>query len=147
MKVVQEEGDGHEDGELPPHDAHEGEEGDLMEITLNVVEGRQWGFAPNLIEIPTGQRVRLTLIDDGRAEHDVEIAELIAKIVSTAGGVVLHANMAGGHPDERAAVAHAMSGTTASVTFTPAKAVEDEFVCTIPGHKEAGMVGKLIVTQ
>ena len=38
-------------------------------------------------------------------------------------------------------------GTTATVLFTPTQIGEYEFECTIPGHKEAGMVGRVTVTQ
>ena len=52
----------------------------------------------------------------------------------------------GGHEADVVA-AHAIAGTNASVIFTPTEAGVYEFACTLPGHKEAGMVGKLIVTN
>ena len=42
---------------------------------------------------------------------------------------------------------HAMPGTESSVLFTATKAASFEFAPTIPGHKESGMVGPLVVTN
>ena len=50
-----------------------------------------------------------------------------------------------GHHGEGVVAAHAMPGMSASVMFTPTQIGEYEFYCTIPGHREAGMVGRLIV--
>ncbi|TMW73916.1 plastocyanin/azurin family copper-binding protein [Alteribacter natronophilus] len=38
-----------------------------------------------------------------------------------------------------------MPHETSSIIFTPLKTGTYEFFCTIPGHKEAGMRGTLIV--
>lgn len=58
-----------------------------------------------------------------------------------------HERLGGGHHDDGVIAAHAEPGTTATVLFTPTEAGVFEFACTIPGHKEAGMVGKLVVTE
>ncbi|MCH7860368.1 MAG: multicopper oxidase domain-containing protein, partial [Proteobacteria bacterium] len=60
-------------------------------------------------------------------------------------GVVTHSG--DGNHQADVVAAHAMPGTTASVIFTATEPGEYEFFCTIPGHKEAGMVGRLIVTD
>jgi uncharacterized cupredoxin-like copper-binding protein len=41
----------------------------------------------------------------------------------------------------------AMAGMGASVSFVPTKPGTFEFFCAVPGHKEAGMVGTLIVRE
>jgi uncharacterized cupredoxin-like copper-binding protein len=38
-------------------------------------------------------------------------------------------------------------GKTAELTWTFSKATRLEFACNIPGHYQAGMVGKLTVSQ
>jgi uncharacterized cupredoxin-like copper-binding protein len=119
---------------------------ELVEITLNAVEGRPWRFEPGTIEVTLGHPVKLTLVNDGRTEHDVEIAGFPADIES-AGGAMDHDRLGGGHHDDGVVAAHAEPGTTATVVFTPTAVGEYEFTCTIPGHKEAGMVGKLVVTD
>ena len=127
------------------HGDHDGHETDILDITLGVIEGTEWAFDPPLIEVPVGQRVRLTLVNDGRAEHDVEIAALVAEHMEAAGEE--HGRLGGGHHAEGVVATHAMPGTESSVLFTATKAGSFEFACTIPGHKESGMVGTIVVTN
>ena len=62
------------------------EEGDVLEVTLNVVEDRRFSYEPNLMEIPVGQRIKLTLVNGGRAEHDLEVTALPAEHVEVISG-------------------------------------------------------------
>lgn len=134
--VEEEEGAGH---------AHE-DNGDVLEVALNVVEGRTLGFDPSVLEVPAGQRVKLTLVNDGAVEHDLEIAGVPAEDVEASGGANHTENLGGGHHHADAVAAHAEPGESASVVFTPTQPGEYEFACTLPGHKAAGMEGKLVVT-
>lgn len=145
--AVLDEADGHDGGTDVHDDALDVEDGDVFEITLNVVEGRNWGFDPEVIEISVGQRVKLTLVNDGHAEHDVEVGDLIADHIEIMGGMAHSDRLGGGGHEAGVVAAHAMAGTNSSVIFTPTEAGVYEFACTLPGHKEAGMVGKLIVTN
>ena len=156
--AIHEEGNGHGQHEVAQehdadhHDAavadrHEADVDGVLEITLNAVEGRPWRFEPSVIEAHVGQPVKLTLVNEGRVEHDVEIPAVPAADIEVAGGVENHERLGGGHHHEGVIAAHAEPGTTATVIFTPTEAGEYEFTCTIPGHKEAGMVGKLVVTN
>ncbi len=141
--LVDEHGDGN-GAEASHQDGHDGEAGDLLEVTVNVVEGRTWRYEPATLEIAVGQRVRLTYVNDGKAEHDLEILGLPASNVEREGSVAHDVSLGGGHDDDVVA-AHAMPGTTAVVLFTPTQSGEYEFICTLPGHREAGMVGRIIV--
>ena len=128
-----------DDHAADPHD----DGGAVREIALNVVEGTTvWGFDQSVIEVRAGEAVKLTLVNDGMAEHDIEITDLIAEHVEQMGAD--HGDVAGDHHADTVA-AHAMAGTMSSVMFTPTVAGEYEFICTLPGHKELGMVGTLIV--
>ncbi|NBI31152.1 hypothetical protein ERL59_19655 [Chengkuizengella sp. YPA3-1-1] len=42
---------------------------------------------------------------------------------------------------------NANAGQTVSIKFIPKEEGEFVFFCTVPGHKEAGMVGKFIVKE
>ena len=130
------------------HDAavvHEDEhESDIVEVTLNVVEGRPWRFEPAVVEVSVGHRIKLTLVNDGLAVHDIEIAGVPAEDIEVVSGETHAAET--GHHSELVVAAHAEPGSTATVLFTPTEAGEYEFACTLPGHREAGMVGKLVVT-
>ncbi len=138
-----------EEAYVDDHDAHDDDhdldDADMIEVALGVIEGRNWGFDPPVIEVRAGTPVMLTLVNDGRVEHDVEIARLMADDVEKMGGA--EHNEAAGHHDMDVVAVHAMPGTTAAVMFTPMEAGEYEYVCTLPGHKEAGMIGTLIVTN
>ena len=155
VEATHETGHGHELAEeVYPNDGvhhdtavtaeHEAEAMEIMEITLGAEE---WRFEPTVFEVPVGHRVKLTLVNDGRVEHDVEVAGFPAEDIEVTAGVERHERLGGGHHREDLVAAHAEPGTTATVMFTATKAGEYEFACTIPGHKEAGMVGKLIVTE
>ena len=143
--------------ELEPHplvetdegDEHEEATGDYLEVTLEVVEGERWIFSPSYLEIPVGQRVRLVLVNHGRAEHDVEIPGLPVEYLEAAGGEHHERLAEGGDENHIGSVvaAHALPGTTTAVLFTPTLPGSYEFSCTLPGHKQAGMVGRLVVTR
>ncbi len=77
-------------------------------------------FDKQEMRIPADTEVTVTLRNDGMLEHDWVVDELNAMID------VLQ------------------SGEMGSVTFT-APAGEYEYYCSVPGHREAGMVGTLIV--
>ncbi len=97
------------------------------------------------LEVPANQAVHLTLENSGALEHDFSIREIDVRDV---------------HPPEDEADDHAMSedvheldvhvaahpnGGRSTVEFTPTESGEYEYYCTVPGHREAGMVGTLVV--
>lgn len=79
-----------------------------------------FAFAPRRVEVPAGQKVELRLTNSGRVEHDV-----------TADGISLHV--------------HLMSGERLAVEAGPFEPGEYDFFCSVVGHREAGMVGKIVV--
>jgi uncharacterized cupredoxin-like copper-binding protein len=99
------------------------------------------------LEAQVGQKVTVTLNNEGALVHDFSIMEM-----PHTGEVVA------GHTDEETA-GHDMgdtedpevhvaspAGGSNTVEFTPAEAGEYEYFCTVPGHREAGMSGTLVVT-
>ena len=152
VELTDEPGHGHELAKVTPgrdgghHDAaltHEREaaEGRVFEITLDAEE---WLFEPAVLEVPVGHRVELSLVNHGMVEHDVEVVGVPVEDIEVVGAVE---RLGGDHHDEGVIATHAEPGTTATVVFTATEVGEYEFACTIPGHKEAGMVGKLVVTE
>ena len=83
------------------------------------VGATEFAFDPATIVIPAGGGATVTLINKGTVEHDITVDALSVKIF-------------------------AKPGDTVSGTVT-AKAGTYEFYCSIPGHKQAGMVGTLTV--
>jgi FtsP/CotA-like multicopper oxidase with cupredoxin domain len=83
---------------------------------------KEWSFTPNTLQLPTGQPVTLVLDNSGQLDHDVTIPSL---------GVSLKA----------------AAGKSASQTITASTASTYDFLCSLPGHKEAGMQGKVVVAD
>lgn len=79
------------------------------------IDATEFAFDPGTISIPAGVAETVTLVNKGTIEHDITVDALSVKI-------------------------HAGVGDTVSGTVTAAAGTY-EFYCSIPGHKEAGMVG------
>jgi uncharacterized cupredoxin-like copper-binding protein len=91
--------------------------GKTSEVTLTLTEFK---FTPDTINAKVGERVKVTLDNKGALKHNIKQADLN---IDTA----------------------VEAGQTATFEFTPTKAGTFDFDCDVPGHKEAGMVGKIVV--
>lgn len=85
------------------------------------VSGTEFSFNPQTVTVKSGEKVRLTFRNIGNAPHDWTIE-----------GLGLKTKVIG-------------SGAQDSLEFTaPARGTYNVY-CSVPGHREAGMVGKLII--
>lgn len=84
------------------------------------IEGGGFYFKPNEIRVKKGEKVTVELKNAG-GMHDFVIDELNVKAKLT------------------------KTGETATVEFTPTKAGEFEFYCSVADHRQKGMKGVLIV--
>jgi len=106
------------------------------------VEASEFKFEPSTIEVKVGQKVKLKLRNVGTVEHDFSVME-----ISTSG---LSAQSAGGHDmghmtkNPQLHVA-AKNGKTSTLEFTLTQAGTYEVFCAVAGHKEGGMVARLVV--
>lgn len=91
------------------------------EVVEVSVGAKEFSFTPSKITVDAGSKVRLTLENSGNVSHDFVIDELdvTTTLVSP--------------------------GDSETIDFTVSKAGSYEFYCSIPGHKEAGMAGTLVV--
>jgi uncharacterized cupredoxin-like copper-binding protein len=113
----------------------------VQEVSLTAVD---MAFQPTTVEVTAGMPVRLTMTNQGTLEHDFSIMEIPMEIMG-ATAVPMEAHDMGGmtaDPELHMAVSMGMSNM---MEFTPTKPDTYEYFCTVPGHKEAGMVGSLIV--
>ncbi len=115
----------------------------VREITI---EAGDLYFSPAEIEVVAGQPVRLILNNTGALEHDWSIDHIAVTAVhedSVHSDDHVH-HMAGHDPDLHIA---AMAGEQGVLEFTPTEPGTYEITCTVAGHKEAGMVGRLVVVE
>ena len=121
-------------------------------ITRVEVQARDFGFAPSALTLKTGQQYTVVFKNTGSTLHDLTIDAIPSQAVTEKGsaghemgGMATPASSmampAGGGSLHVAADA----GKTANLTFTPTMPGEYEFVCTVPGHRELGMRGRLMV--
>ncbi|MEK7312728.1 MAG: cupredoxin domain-containing protein [Chloroflexota bacterium] len=101
-------------------------------------------YQPATIEVTAGQPVKLTLNNKDSVDHDISIMEIPMAMMGVTAEPMAGHDMSGmtEQPQLHMAVAMSQAGT---LEFTPTKPGTYEFICTVPGHKEAGMVGALIV--
>ncbi|KAA0975623.1 plastocyanin/azurin family copper-binding protein [Pseudomonas sp. ANT_H12B] len=133
--------------------------------SIEVVMG-DMSFTPKAIDIKAGETVRFVLVNKGQllhefnlgdaamhAKHQQEMIKMQQSGMLTPTGMkeMDHGSMAG---MERHAMKHddpnsvlVEPGKTAELTWTFTKTTNLEFACNIPGHYQAGMVGKLTVSQ
>ena len=101
--------------------AASGNAGDSATSDQFTVESHDIFFQPTELEIPANQDVKILLPNLGAAAHDFSIDELGISVALA-------------------------PGETGEVTIN-APAGTYEFYCNVPGHKEAGMVGTLVVRE
>ena len=109
-----------------------------------IVRAGEFKFEPASIEVTAGTPVRLTLQNTGTVEHDFSVAEMPMVESAAASTPMAGHDMGGMQAVPQLHVAAAI-GQGATVEFTPTKAGSYDFFCTVPGHKEAGMAGVLVV--
>lgn len=85
------------------------------------VELTDFAFGPKSVEIPAGQKVTLELRNKGAVEHDFTVDAIGLKAIVKPGQTATRS------------VGPLTAGTT------------HDLYCSTAGHKESGMVGKLIV--
>ena len=133
--------------------------------SVEVVMG-DMSFTPKAIDIKAGETVRFVLVNKGQllhefnlgdaamhARHQQEMLKMQQSGMLTPTGIkeMDHSSMAGmdhgmmKHDDPNSVLVE--PGKTAELTWTFTKATNLEFACNIPGHYQAGMVGKLTVSQ
>lgn len=123
-------------------------------------------FEPKSVQVKAGETVRFVLINKGQllhefnlgdaamhAHHQQEMLKMQESGMLTPTGMN-HQDMAHGMDHGKMAMQHddpnsvfVEPGKIAELTWTFAKASDLEFACNIPGHYQAGMVGKLTITE
>jgi uncharacterized cupredoxin-like copper-binding protein len=103
-------------------------------LTLN-----EFQFQPADITVNVGQPIKLVLKNNGTVLHDFVSTDAMVEVMAEQGA--MH-DMAGMPTAMHAAIE---AGQQSTLEFKATQAGTYTFYCTIAGHKEAGMTGKLIV--
>ncbi|NDI35245.1 cupredoxin domain-containing protein [Chengkuizengella sediminis] len=135
------------------------------DLTIDV-SAFEMGYDPDKITLEVGKEYELVLTNEGQIFHDLTESELDVEITYMS-EMAEHSDEQSfldtffsfqkvyadeGHGDKKddgmkSIHMNANAGQTVSIKFIPKEAGEFEFYCTVPGHKEAGMVGKFIVKE
>lgn len=116
--------------------------GDAIAVTrtieLKMVDTMR--FTPDRIEVKQGETVRLTLSNTGQVLHEM--------VLGTQTVLAEHAALMKRFPNmehDEPYMAHVPPGKTGEIIWTFNRAGDFDFACLLPGHFEAGMVGKITV--
>ncbi|ANY86285.1 MULTISPECIES: cupredoxin domain-containing protein [Pseudomonas] len=126
-------------------------------------------FEPTSLEVKAGETVRFVLINQGKlphefnlgdkamhAEHQKQMLAMPGMSMSHEGmnhegmdhGAMAgmdHGQMMGEHGHDAGNTVLVQPGQRAELTWTFRKSAPIEFACNVPGHYQAGMVGKLTI--
>ena len=97
-------------------------------------------FAPNQIQVKLGETVRLVAVNAGKVLHEI--------VIGTPQELKAHAAMMKKHPGmehDEPYMAHVEPGHKGAIVWNFNRAGTFEFACLIPGHFEAGMIGRITV--
>lgn len=108
------------------------------------VEATDFAYNPVSVTVPAGQPVTLTLNNTGAVEHDFVVDKInVTDVQASDTGPAAHHQM--GDMPKYDLHFFAKAGDTAILNFTALEPGTYEIFCSIEGHREAGMIGQLIV--
>jgi len=119
-----------------------GREGDPKKVTrtISVDMSDNMRYAPMEITVKRGETVRFVAKNAGKVMHEMVLGTL-PELKNHLELMRKHPNMEHDEPH----MAHVKPGGTAPMVWEFTKAGEFYYGCLMPGHFEAGMVGKIIV--
>ena len=119
-----------------------GREGDPKKVTrtikLDMTDA--FRFTPGEITVKRGETVKFVVSNNGKQLHEM--------VLGTTEELKEHAELMKKFPDMEHAdanMAHVKPGAKGEIVWQFTKAGEYQFACLIPGHYEAGMIGKVVV--
>ena len=135
----------HDDGKAEMDDREKmpwGIAGDAADAvhTVSIGMSDAMHFTPDLIRVHQGETVRFDVRNDGEVMHEL--------VIGTADVLAEHAALMKRFPNmEHSApyMIHVPPGTRGEIVWTFNRSGEFDFACLIPGHLEAGMVGRIEV--
>jgi uncharacterized cupredoxin-like copper-binding protein len=119
-----------------------GREGDPRKVTRTVrlAMTDAFRFTPADVTVKRGETVRFVVANSGKVLHEM--------VLGTTEELKAHAELMKKFPEMEHAdanMAHVTPGSKGEIVWQFTQAGEYQFACLIPGHYEAGMVGKVVV--
>lgn len=119
-----------------------GQQGDPKKATRTVRVGMsdKMRFDPENVTVKKGETVRFVVANKGAVLHEM--------VLGTVQSLKEHAELMKKHPGmehDEPSMAHVKPQATGEIVWQFTQAGEFQFACLIPGHYEAGMVGKVVV--
>jgi uncharacterized cupredoxin-like copper-binding protein len=120
-----------------------GREGDPRKVarTIRVSMSDAMRYDPAEIHVKRGETLRLEVANHGKVLHEI--------VIGTMDELKAHAEMMRKFPGmehDEPHMAHVKAGGKGSVVWEFNRAGVFHYACLIPGHFEAGMVGKVVVS-
>jgi uncharacterized cupredoxin-like copper-binding protein len=108
------------------------------------IKETEYSYSPSSLTVTAGQPVILTIKNVGQAEHDFVVEKIAVTDVLEEGNASAEHNMhdMGGAYDLHVST---QKGATSVLKFTALEPGTYQILCTVAGHKEAGMVAELVV--
>lgn len=121
-----------------------GREGDPRRVdhTIRIDMSDAMRFTPDRVVVQEGATVRFLVRNAGKVMHEM--------VIGTASELKAHAELMKKHPGmehDEPYMAHVGPGKTESIVWQFTKPGEFLFGCLLPGHFEAGMIGKISVKK
>ncbi len=111
----------------------------IVQVSMTERDGKML-FIPDKVEVRRGEQVRFQLRNNGELDHELVVATLEENLKHA---VEMQKNPDMEHDDPNAK--RLAPKKTGEILWQFTKAGEFDFSCLIPGHREAGMTGKIIV--
>ena len=120
-----------------------GREGDPKKVsrTVTVDMSDKMRFSPASLTVRQGETVRFVVKNSGKVMHEM--------VLGTMQELKEHAELMKKHPGmehDEPYMAHVAPGKTARVVWQFTKPGEFYYGCLVPGHFDAGMLGKINIT-
>lgn len=109
-------------------------------VTIDMTDAMR--FLPDAITVKQGETIRFIVANKGQMLHEM--------VIGTLDELKAHGEMMKKHPTmehDEPYMAHVNPGGKETLVWQFTEAGEFYFACLIPGHFEAGMMGKIIVTR
>ncbi|UOK73746.1 cupredoxin domain-containing protein [Ancylobacter polymorphus] len=116
-----------------------GKPGRIVQVTMRETEGKM-EFVPSRLEIRRGEQVKFVLRNNGEMDHEIVIGTLEENLKHA---VEMAKNPDMEHDDPNAK--RLAPKKTGEIVWRFTKVGEFDFSCLIPGHRESGMFGTIIV--